>query len=520
MITEYEVVIVGAGYSGTMVAVHLARGRRGLRVALIDRGQTFGRGVAYGTTDPKHLLNVRADQMGAFPNDIGHFYRWLQVHPEALTAAGQPPVRPDAYVPRMVFGDYIQDLLREARNLPGTLDVIHDEIVDMQQLEPGRFELTGKYGCKLATGRVVLALGNFPPGQAKQNLPGERVWFMNNPYDPEVHAKLAEPGEVLIIGTGLTSLDLLLTLDQAKRAGKIHVLSRRGLFPHPHETHAPYPPFLDPDDPPKTARLLCRRVARELRQAAARGIDWRPVIDAIRPFNQAIWTNLKATEQRRFLRHLQPLWDTHRHRCAPEIMAVKNRLEAEGRLVCHQGNIQGYEPMGDEVEVAYRPRGTTEIKKFRVRYVLSCTGPQSDYRKLNDPLVQQLLARDLLAPDPLRMGASTAEGGLIRNQAEEVIPNLYTLGSTQKGRLYESIAVPELRVQAAELASRLLNDLPRETDRNQPRTKVVPTEYTEDLLAYLVTVHQVPNVPVTLKGLNFRGSPEIPEVPELAMVWP
>jgi len=150
------------------------------------------------------------------------------------------------------------------------------------------------------------------------------------------------------------------------------------------------------------------------------------------------------------------LWDTHRHRCAPEIMAVKNRLEAEGRLVCHQGNIQGYETMGEEVEVTYRPRGTAEMKKFRVHQVLSCTGPQSDYRKLNDTLVQRLLARDLLAPDPLRMGANTMEGGLIRNQAGDVIEGLYTLGSTQKGRLYESIAVPELRGQAADLARRLL----------------------------------------------------------------
>jgi len=164
----------------------------------------------------------------------------------------------------------------------------------------------------------------------------------------------------------------------------------------------------------------------------------------------------RETEQRRFLRHLGALWDTHRHRCAPEIMAVKNRLEAEGRLVCHQGYIKGYEPMGEQVEVTYRPRGTTQENKLRVRHVLSCTGPQSDYRKLNDPLVQQLLVRDLLAPDPLRIGAYTAEGGYICNREGQVISGLYTLGSTQKGRLYESVAVPELRGQAADLAAHLL----------------------------------------------------------------
>ena len=218
MMDQYDVVIVGGGYSGTMVAVHLARAQRGLRVALIDRGRTFGRGVAYGTTDPKHLLNVQADQMGAFPDDVGHFYHWLQAHPENLAAVGIPELRADAYIPRLVFGDYIQDLLREARQLPGTLEVIPDEIVDLQRLGERQFELTGRAGRTLRATQVVLALGNFPPGEAKQNKKDERAWFMNDPYARETHAKMAEPGDVLIIGTGLTSLDLLLTLDKTKRA--------------------------------------------------------------------------------------------------------------------------------------------------------------------------------------------------------------------------------------------------------------------------------------------------------------
>jgi uncharacterized NAD(P)/FAD-binding protein YdhS len=459
MMKQYDVVIVGGGYSGTMVAVHLANAKRSLRVALIDRGMALGRGVAYGTTDPKHLLNVQADQMGAFPDDIGHFYHWLQEHRIHLAAVGIQELRADAYIPRMVFGDYIQDLLREARELAGAnLEVIKDEIIDLQKTGEQEFELTSRGGRTLKAAQVVLALGNFPPGQARQNKKDERLWYMNDPYAPETHAKLAEPGDVLIIGTGLTSLDLLLTLDKIRQAGKIHLLSRRGLFPQPHKKAAPYPPFLDASHLPTTTRTLCRLVATELRKAAAQGIDWRPVVDAMRPFNQAIWTKLNLIERRRFLRHLQPLWDTHRHRCAPEIMEVKNRLEMEGRLICHQGHIQGYETIGEDVEVTYRPRGTMEVKTFRVRHVLSCTGPQSDYRKLNDTLVQKLLTHDLLAPDPLRMGASTGEGGIIRNQAGEVIEGLYTLGSTQKGRLYESIAVPELRSQAADLAARLLAD--------------------------------------------------------------
>lgn len=456
---QYDVIIVGGGFSGTMVAVHLARAQRGLRVALVDRGPAAGRGVAYGTRDPKHLLNVPASGMGAFPDDTDHFFRWLQTHPEPLAAAGIREVLPDSFVPRMVFGDYIQDLLREAGALPGTLDVIHDEILDIRRMNDDRFELAAKSGRTSKTAHVVLALGNFPPGAPKQSIFGKRDWFLNDPYAPEVHAKLAEPGDVLIIGTGLTSLDVLLSLDKIKREGKIHLLSRRGLFPQAHKISPPYPPFLDVYNLPGTARLLLRRVAQELRRAFAHGVDWRPVLDSMRPFNQAIWAKLPPAERRRFLRHIQPIWDTHRHRCAPEVMAVKNRLEADGRLICHRGEIQGFDQRWKKVEVAWRPRGTNEIKKLGVRYVLSCTGPQADFSKLKDPLVRRLLSGNLLAPDPLRMGANTTQGGRVCDQAGEVIHGLYTLGSLQKGRLYESVAVPELRCQAAALAGLLLAEM-------------------------------------------------------------
>jgi uncharacterized NAD(P)/FAD-binding protein YdhS len=452
----YDVIIVGAGYSGTLVAVQLARAQANLRIALIERGKNAGRGVAYGTTDPKHLLNVRADQMGAFPDDIGHFYRWLEHHPSNLIAAGVTDLRPDAYIPRLVFGDYIQDLLRQACEISKGLDLIQDEIVDMTRGNDGSFKLLSRQGKNLTGLQVVLALGNFPPGENHgMNKASDRPWFSNNPYLAETHAKLAEPGDILIIGTGLTSLDVLLTLAPIKQEGKIHILSRRGLFPQPHGKVAAYPTFFDCDHLPKTARELLRRVRREVRIAAAHGTDWRPVVDSIRPFNQAIWRNLGYAEQRRFLRHLRSFWDTHRHRCAPQVMAVKEWFEAEKRLICHRGHILAYRPVENGVEVTYRPRGTQEKKTFVVRQVLSCTGPQSDYRKLDDPFVRHLLKRDLLAPDPLRIGAYSAQDGRLINQTSEPIDGLYTLGSARMGQLYESIAVPELRGQAAALAKQL-----------------------------------------------------------------
>jgi uncharacterized NAD(P)/FAD-binding protein YdhS len=461
----YDVVIVGAGFSGTLVAVNLVRGDASLRIALIERGKSAGRGVAYGTTDPKHLLNVRAEQMGAFPDDIGHFYRWLQLHRANLDAAGVTDLRPDAFIPRLVFGDYIQDLLRQASEMAKGLDIIHDEIVDITRQSDNTFQLLTKEGEKLKGAQVVLAMGNFPPGQDLATDKSSE-WFSNDPYSAETHAKLAEPGDILIIGTGLTSLDVLMTLAPIKREGTIHILSRRGLFPQPHGAVAKYPAFFGFDHLPKTAAELIREVRRHAQIAAAQGIDWRPVVDSIRPFNQVIWQNLDYVEQKRFLRHLRSFWDIHRHRCAPQVIAVKKRLEADKRLICHAGHIQDLRPVEDHVEVTYRPRmarertsGSSSLpqRTIVVKRVLSCTGPQSDYRKLDDPLVRHLLAHDLLTPDPLRMGAYTDQEGRVRNQAGEPIQRLYTLGSPRMGSLYESIAVPELRGQASDIAKRILS---------------------------------------------------------------
>jgi uncharacterized NAD(P)/FAD-binding protein YdhS len=401
--------------------------------------------------------------MGAFPDDIGHFYRWLERHPSNLVSAGVTDLRPDAYVPRLVFGDYIQDLLRQTCEISKGLDLIHDEIVDMTREDDGSFKLLSRQGNKLRGLQVVLALGNFPPGKNHgPDKTSDQPWFSNNPYSGETRAKLAEPGDILIIGTGLTSLDVLLTLAPIKQEGKIHILSRRGLFPQPHRKVAAYPAFFDFDHLPKTVRELLRRVRREVRTAAARGTDWRPVVDSIRPFNQAIWRNLGYIEQKRFLRHLRGFWDTHRHRCAPQVTAVKERLEAEKRLICHRGHILGYRPVENGVEVTYRPRGTQGKKTFAVRQVLSCTGPQSDYRKLDDPFVRHLLKRGLLAPDPLRIGAYTGQDGRLISQTGEPIDGLYTLGSPRIGFLYESIAVPELRGQAAALAKCILRNEKRQ----------------------------------------------------------
>ena len=198
-----------------------------------------------------------------------------------------------------------------------------------------------------------------------------------------------------------------------------------------------------------------------VKQATEAGSDWRAVIDALRPFTQKIWQQWDWVERRRFLRHLRAYWEPHRHRASPEALAIKQHLETRGRLACYRGRVQSITENADGLEVEFVEVRRREPRRLQVSYAVNCTGPECNYHKLKDPLVLQLFLRGLITPDPLFLGIDGGVGGVIYNVHGERVANLYTLGSPQKGRLLETTAVPELRVQAEELGRRLWRELYR-----------------------------------------------------------
>jgi uncharacterized NAD(P)/FAD-binding protein YdhS len=452
-----DVAIIGAGFSGTMTAIHLLKPRENtLTVGLVEKTSEFARGLAYRTRDVSHRLNVPAGKMGAFPDDIEGFYRWLQRRPDRLRAVGVHTLHPKAFVPRVLFGEYLEDLLRETETVSPRLQKIGAEAVDLVPLLNGSFRIEFSAAPPLIASQVVLALGNFPPGDPalKNRAFHQSNRYLVDPWSEETRSKLSEPGDVLVLGSGLTAMDLLLSLSHSKPSGTIHVLSRRGLFPRPHLPFESYPPFIDPDQLPSSVRALCRMIRQEIVRANQNGKDWRAVIDSIRPFSQSIWQALSRDDRRRFLRHLKAFWEPHRHRVAPEVLAIKENLQTRGRLCCYRGRALAIEERENQLETTFCQAG--ENRTLRVNYVINCTGPECNYHKLKDPLVVQLFARGLIVPDPLFLGLDVGAGGAILNLLGERVKNLYTLGSPQKGILFETTAVPELRVQAKDLASRVL----------------------------------------------------------------
>lgn len=442
---KYDVVIVGAGFSGSMLAVHLAGFASPPRVALIERNDTFGPGLAYGTASREHLLNVPVEKMGAFPDRPGHFLEWTTANPGVLGEFGIEEVNSGDFLPRGLYGRYLISLVREAGVKTDRLQLLKGEVVDIEPAGGRDFVVHLSDAASLRTAGVVLAWGNFPPGSPGGG-PGV---VMHNPWSDEARRVLGEPGDVLIIGSGLTCLDLLATATRIGRVGKIHVLSRNGRFPQAHRKCTPRPAFLEKDRLPTSVRELFRQVRNEVWDAERTGGDWRAVVDSLRPFTQDLWAGLSSPERQRFLRHVKPVWEVLRHRAAPAMRQAIDILESRDQLVRYRGRLCALSDQGPWVKVDYRPRGAKEVRSIQVSAVINATGPESDPCRTKSPLLGNLLSRGLVQADPLGLGIRVT-----RNRAA-FDDSLYTLGSLRRGTLWESTAVPELRVQAAEIARRL-----------------------------------------------------------------
>jgi len=450
-ISPFTVAIIGGGFTGATLAAQLLRRSRGrVSVALIERGARLGRGVAYSTGCAEHLLNVRARNMSAYPDDPEHFLEWARLN-HALDAS------PDDYLPRPLYGQYVASVLQqEIERHPGQAEHVQDEAVSIARVGPAA-EIRLRSGRTLFADKVVLAFGNFPPGDPR--LPGRTphsLRYVSNPWRASALGDGAEDKSVLLVGSGLTSVDVAIDLRRRGFRGTIHILSRRGLLPEAHKVAAPWPPFWDHKSP-RTALGLLRLIRTQVKAAEKAGSGWRAVIDSLRPFTQEIWRSLSFTEQRRFLRHVRPYWDVHRHRVAPAIGArIASQLH-DGQIEIHAGRIKAYAEDIDGVDLTYRDRESGQVKRLRVDRVINCTGPESDCRRVDNPLLADLMRQKLARPDPLFMGMDVSPDGALID-AHGVASNLiYAIGPIRKGSLWETIAVPELRVQASELSTLLLD---------------------------------------------------------------
>lgn len=441
MLKVDHVAIVGGGFSGVLLAINLLR-HDTVRVTLVERQRDrLGRGLAYSAPHLDHVLNVRAANMSALPDAPAHFVDWLQAE-----GAGQEA----SFATRRGYGAYLCTLLDAARAYAGErFTVLEDEAVDLTTGEHGA-ALTLRSGARVDADIAVLAPGNLPPHDLPAFAGLAHPAYVNDPWSTDIAAGLAPQACVLLLGNGLTAVDCALSFENAGFAGKIIAVSRRGLAPH---AHAP-------------AQEFARRSARPTGpvsalvhdvRARARAIGWRNAVDELRPFTQDMWRAATPAERRRFLCHLRPYWDVHRHRIAPEVAARLDRLRANGRLTGRAAKVISAAPAGEGLIVTLRPRGADTDEVLRVARVINCTGPLGDLRRAADPLLKNLFARGDIRPDPLAIGIDVDRQCRAIASDGNAQDRLYVVGPMTRGAHWEIVAVPDIRQQVWSLARQITN---------------------------------------------------------------
>ncbi len=446
------VAIVGAGFSGTMAAIHL---RHALPpdwvVVLFDRTGRFARGPAYAETIAPHLLNVRSANMSALPDDPGHFERWLAGQagrwPGEIQATEAGP-----FASRRLYGRYLRALLYDEMTLSGgRVRLCSDDVVSLAAVEGG-WSMTCASGRRVAAAAVVIASGTLPSSR-----PCDGVVF-HDPWAAGATAGL-RPGEpVLIVGTGLTMVDLALAMHARGFDGPVIALSRRGLVPQRHAPPGPAwpcPPFRDEEG--RSLSALVRAVRRRVRDAAAQGVDWRAVVDGMRPVTAGLWQGLPQAERDRFLRHLRPYWDAHRHRMAPVVADAFDGLVARGVLRLKRGRVLAADavegPAGRAARVVIQDRGASGTEEVMAQKVIYATGIGGGAAA--DGLVAHLVATGLARTDPHGMGLDVTPSLRIVRRDGGAAAGLWALGPIVRGVFWECTAVPDVRVQARSVAEEI-----------------------------------------------------------------
>jgi uncharacterized NAD(P)/FAD-binding protein YdhS len=434
-----SVIIIGGGASGVLLAAHLLRSPAAPNVTLIERRPQIGQGVAYSTRENDHLLNVAASGMSAFGDDPEHFWRWLRRH--NLVADGDDFV----FVPRRHYATYLADVLAEASQ-DGRLSIVNGTAIDVNSTANG-VEVMLDDQTSLVAHAAVLAVGHEEHPVQSRRVAIRAGSEADTPLDP-----LAP---VMILGSGLSMVDAWLTLAHAEHKGPVTVVSRHGLLPKTHREVAKMQ--LEAADVPfgTSIHYFARWFRDTVAEAVRAGGDWRSAVDALRPFNQRIWQNWSEISRRRFLAHLRPFWNVHRHRLPPRLHDNLVAAVSRGQVALKAGEVIELAETAGGVRATIRPKGGTETIQIDVARVYDCGGVTVDVGRSSNPVIAALLRRSLGRPDALHIGLDVTTACEVIDAAGRPSNRLFAIGPLTRGTFFEIEAIPDIRIQAAALTAHL-----------------------------------------------------------------
>ncbi|SMG54545.1 FAD/NAD(P)-binding protein [Paracoccus sp. J56] len=429
-----HILIIGGGASGVLAAAHLLRNNPALRISMIEKSRTLGCGIAYSTDNPNHLLNTRVHNMSAFPDDPEHFLRWLH------DAGAAPEATPDCFVGRSTYGRYLESLLATWGR--DRLTCRRQECLRLEE-GPGSVRAVLDDGSTITGHLAILATGHAVPQHPPQGMRGG--WDFTPPASADT--------DVVIVGTGLSMVDHVVSLLGRGHRGRITCLSRRGLLPRAHATSHAAPIATDEIPLGAPVSQVLRWLRARIRAIGAEGLGWRDVLDGLRPHVSAIWQSWDEDSRRRFLRHGASWWEVHRHRMPPQSAALIGAARERGQLQVLKARFRQMTPEGVEVLTAGGPR------LLPAGHAIDCRGIRRDPETDSAPVVQELITSGRGRLDALRLGLDTTRDARLIARDGTVSQRVFAIGPCARAALWEITAIPDIRVQCARLAD-LFDRLP------------------------------------------------------------
>ena len=401
-----RLLIVGGGFTGAVLAIHAIRATtRPVDITIVDPASALGRGVAYGTHDSNHRINVPSDRMGLSFADPVEATRWLFENgslPDPDSDDGQQLW----YVPREAYGAFVADRLRATLMGAGArVTFRHQRATAVSVVQTGSdavWHVACDDGATLHADVVALCFGHSAPAAPCPigRDVGAQSKFVPNPWAIDALAAIAPHDDVLIVGTGLTMADVIMSLRARGHAGQVTALSRRGLCPLGHGAFIKDLDILQGSEPPRTAIALLRLVRQRVIEFE-KAFGWHPVIDSLRAILPNVWNALPAAEKRKVVRRLLPFWEIHRFRIAPQIDAALREARSTGQLLVERAAVTEIDLASGGFMVRLRRADGTPAE-HRADAVVLCTGPDRDLR--NNPLMATILDEGYGRIDDANMG--------------------------------------------------------------------------------------------------------------------
>jgi uncharacterized NAD(P)/FAD-binding protein YdhS len=445
--SAFDHIAVCGGGASAVLLLHALRKHadRPLDVTIVEERPLPGTGLAYSTPSPSHLLNVPAGRMSADAADPNEFVAWLGDNASADGYTAK------SFVPRRLYGAYLKNLLATA-----SMDRRSNVQVKFRRGTVRALDHAARHwtlgltdGTAIAADAVVVATGNAPPRPCFGADTAVSEHIINDPWDAAAKVEIPRNANVALIGSGLTAVDIAMELLDKGHRGQIRLISRHGLLPRKHAPAMVSASWLHPPYPSSIAELM-RRTRDEAHSIPGQEA-WRTAIDALRPHLPAIWNALSDADKARFLRHVRPFWEVHRHRMAPEVAVRIEQAIEDGRIAVQQGRLLAIEsaaPGGLKLKVKTQGK----VVGVAANVAINCTGPECNPLASRNPLIVDLLQKGLARPDPLHLGLDTDTANRMIAANGTAQQGLFAMGPVARGRLWEVTAIPEIRHQATQLA--------------------------------------------------------------------